>query len=176
MILFSLFLLYNYTYYMRKTVFAGIMVLGGWVTAQAQCTAVSAIAENFDTWKDISKCWTAQQGKAMLYSSDKKIVFYSMTNPGENMFLVTPKIKAGTYTLALDSSDNGGKTTLELFSIGSTSDTKSYAALTKPAEITGDRKVMTVMLKKDAYLGLKVSLSGIHQAVYVDNFSLKPKK
>lgn len=161
---------------MKKTVFAGIMALGGLVTAQAQCTAVSAIAENFDTWKDISKCWTAQQGKAMLYSSDKKIVFYSMTNPGENMFLITPKIKAGTYTLTLDSSDNGGKTTLELFSIGSTSDTKSYTAITKPSEITGDRKIMTVTLKKDAYLGLKVLLSGIHQAVYVDNFSLKPKK
>jgi hypothetical protein len=160
---------------MRKTILGGLL-LGGFVVAQAQCKTVSALTDNFDTWKDINKCWTAQQGKAMLYASEKRIIFYSMNSPGESMFLVTPKIKAGSYTLTLDSSDNGGKTMLELFSIGNTSDTKSYTSITKPSEITGDQKVMTVTLKKDAYLGLKVLLNGIHQAVYLDNFSLKPKK
>jgi hypothetical protein len=159
---------------MKKTILG--LLLGGFVMTQAQCKTVSTLTDNFDTWKDINKCWTAQQGKAMLYASEKRIIFYSMNSPGESMFLVTPKIKAGSYTLTLDSSDNGGKTMLELFSIGNTSDTKSYTSITKPSEITGDQKVMTVTLKKDAYLGLKVLLNGIHQAVYLDNFSLKPKK
>ncbi|MBK1897369.1 hypothetical protein [Chryseobacterium paridis] len=161
---------------MKKIVFSGIVALGGFLTANAQCKTVSTLIENFDTWKDINKCWTAQQGKAMLYSSDKKIVFYSMSDPRENMYLITPKIKAGTYTLSLDASDNGGETTLELFSIGNASDTKSYVSIAKPSKITGDKKTYTISLKKDMNLGLKVMLNGVHQAVYMDNFSLTPKK
>ncbi|MDQ0593515.1 hypothetical protein QFZ37_001884 [Chryseobacterium ginsenosidimutans] len=161
---------------MKKIVLAGIMALGGFVTANAQCKTVSVLTENFDTWKDINKCWTAQQGKAMLYASDKKIIFYSMNNPGENMYLVTPKIKAGKYTLTLDVSDNGGETILELFSINNTSDTKSYVSIAKASEITDSKKSFNISLKKDSNLGLKVLLNGVHQAVYIDNLSLKPKK
>lgn len=152
------------------------MALGGFATANAQCKPVSALTENFDTWKEIGSCWTSQQGKAMLYASDKKIIFYSMTNPGENMYLVTPKIKAGNYTLTLDISDNGGDTTLELFSINNTSDPKSYVSIAKPSKITGAKKTFTISLKKDTHLGLKVLLNSVHQAVYVDNLSLKSKK
>ncbi len=161
---------------MRKILLAGILTLGGFVTASAQCTSVTTITENFDSWKDISKCWTAQQGKAMLYANDKRIIFYSMSSPGENMYLITPKIKAGTYTLSFDISDNGGETTLEMFSINNPSDSKSYVSIANPSKITGDKKTFDIYLKKDSSLGLKVLLNGVHQAVYVDNFSLKPKK
>ncbi|CAD0219143.1 hypothetical protein KYG33_05930 [Chryseobacterium sp. D764] len=161
---------------MRKIVLSGIAVIGGFLAANAQCKPVSTLAENFDTWKDINKCWTAQPGKAMLYASDKRIIFYSMSNPGENMYLVTPEMKAGTYTLSLDLSDNGGETTLELFSVNSPSDAKSYVSITKPSKITGEKKTYTISLKKDSHLGLKVLLNGVHQAVYMDNFSLTPKK
>ncbi|MDN5396569.1 MAG: hypothetical protein L0G39_22205 [Chryseobacterium sp.] len=161
---------------MRKILLAGILTLGGFVTASAQCTSVTTITENFDSWKDISKCWTAQQGKAMLYANDKRIIFYSMSSPGENMYLITPKIKAGTYTLSFDISDNGGETTLEMFSINNPSDSKSYVSIANPSKITGDKKTFDISLKKDSSLGLKVLLNGVHQAVYVDNFSLKPKK
>nr|WP_315033079.1 hypothetical protein [uncultured Chryseobacterium sp.] len=160
---------------MKKIVLTGIITLGGFLTANAQCKAVSILTENFDTWKNIDKCWAAQSGKAMLYASDKRIIFYSMNNPGENMYLVTPLIKAGTYTLSLDLSDNGGETTLELFSINNTSDPKSYVSIAKPAKIAGDKKTFTISLKKDTHLGLKVMLNGIHQAVYLDNLTLKPK-
>ncbi len=160
---------------MRKIVFAGIVAMGGFLTVNAQCKTVTALTENFDTWKDINKCWTAQQGKAMLYASDKKIIFYSMNSPGENMYLVTPKIKAGKYTLTLDISDNGGTTTLELFSINNTSDAKSYVSIAKSSEITGGKKTFDITLKKDSNVGLKVLLNGIHQAVYMDNLSLKKK-
>ncbi|RQO37548.1 hypothetical protein DBR39_11675 [Chryseobacterium sp. KBW03] len=161
---------------MKRIILAGMVTLGGLITAQAQCKPVSAITENFDTWKDMNKCWTAQGGKAMLYASDKKIIFYSMTNPGENMYLVTPEIKAGTYTLSLDISDNGGETTLEIFSVGNASDAKSYTSIAKASKITGEKKTYTISIKKDTHLGLKVLLNGVHQAVYVDNFSLTPKK
>ena len=161
---------------MKKIVFAGGLILGGLVTAKAQCSTVSTLTENFDTWKDINKCWTAQPGKAMLYASDKKIIFYSMNSPRENMYLVTPKIKAGTYTLTLDASDNGGETTLEIFTISNTSDAKSYVSVAKASEITGVKKTLTISLKKDTHLALKVLLNGIHQAVYIDNVSLTPKK
>lgn len=161
---------------MKKIVLVGILTLGGFLTANAQCKTVSTLTENFDTWKDIDKCWTAHQGKAMLYAKEKKVTFYSMTSPRENMYLVTPKIKAGNYTLTLDISDNGGETTLEVFSVNNPADTKSYVSIVKPSKITGDKKTINISLKKDANVGLKVMLSGIHQAVYVDNLSLKPKK
>ncbi|KFF23699.1 hypothetical protein [Chryseobacterium vrystaatense] len=161
---------------MRKIVLAGVLAFGGFLTANAQCKSVSTLTENFDTWKDIDKCWTAQSGKAMLYANDKKIIFYSMNSPGENMYLVTPKIKAGTYTLSFDISDNGGETTLELFSIPNASDAKSYVSIAKPSKITKDKKTFNISLQKDSSLGLKVMLNGVHQAVYLDNLSLKPKK
>ncbi len=161
---------------MRKIIFSGIAVIGGFLAASAQCKPVSALAENFDSWKDINKCWTAQPGKAMLYASDKRIIFYSMSNPGENMYLVTPEIKAGTYTLSLDLSDNGGETTLELFSVNNPSDAKSFVSVAKPSKITGEKKTYTISLKKDAHLGLKVLLNGVHQAVYMDNLTLKAAK
>lgn len=161
---------------MRKIIFGGILALGGFVTTNAQCKTVSTLTENFDTWKDINKCWAVQKGEAMLYASDKKIIFYSMTSPKENMYLVTPKIKAGNYTLSLDITDNGGETSLEIFSIGKTTDPKSYVSITKPSEITKEKKVINLTLKKDSHLGLKVLLNGVHQAVYVDNLSLKPRK
>ncbi|MCQ9634295.1 hypothetical protein MP477_04920 [Chryseobacterium sp. WG23] len=162
---------------MKKIILAGMVALGGFLTVQAQCKAVSTITENFDTWKDINKCWTAQAGgKTMLYASDKKIIFYSMYSPGENMYLVTPKIKPGNYSLSLDISDNGGETTLEIFSVSNTSDTQSYVSIAKPSKITGDKKTFNISVKKETHLGLKVLLNGVHQAAYMDNFSLKPKK
>lgn len=162
---------------MKRVVLAGLITMGGFLTATAQCKTESTIVENFDTWKDINKCWTAQAGgKTMLYASDKKIIFYSMNSPGENMYLVTPKIKEGNYTLTLDISDNGGETALEIFSVGNASDSKSYVSIAKPSKITGDKKTFNISIKKDTHLGLKVLLNGIHQAVYLDNFSLLQKK
>ncbi len=161
---------------MRKIIFSGIFTLGGILIVNAQCKTVSAITENFDAWKDIDKCWTIQKGKAMLYASDKKVIFYSMTDPKENMYLITPKVKAGNYTLSLDITDNGGETSLEIFSVGKTSDPKSFISIIKPQEITKEKKIINISLKKDSHVGLKVLLNGVHQAVYVDNLSLKPRK
>ena len=161
---------------MRKLIFGGIVALCGFVTANAQCKTVSTLTENFDTWKDIDKCWTVQKGEAMLYARNKKIIFYSMTNPKENMYLVTPKIKAGNYTLSLDVTDNGGETTLEILSIQNASNPKTFATIAKPVKIGKDKKVFNISLKKDSNLGLKVMLNGVHQAVYLDNLSLKLRK
>lgn len=133
---------------MKRFVVAGIVTLGGFLTANAQCKPVTSLVENFDTWKDINKCWTAQGGKAMLYASDKKIIFYSMTSPGENMYLITPEIKAGTYILSLDISDNGGDTALEIFSAGNASDAKSYRSIAKASKITGEKKTYTISIKR----------------------------
>ncbi|MCW3170496.1 hypothetical protein OMO38_18365 [Chryseobacterium sp. 09-1422] len=161
---------------MRKLVLAGIITFGGFLTANAQCKTVTSLTENFDTWKEINKCWTAEQGKAMLYATEKKVTFYSMTSPGEKMYLVTPKIKAGNYTLTFDISDNGGETTLELLTINNSADKKSYVSFAKPSKIVGGKKTVNISLKKDSHIGMKVMLNGVHQAVYLDNLSLKPKK
>lgn len=161
---------------MKKLIFGGILTIVGLLNVNAQCKTVTSITENFDTWKDIDKCWTAQSGGAMLYASNKKITFYSMTTPKEKMYLITPKLKAGNYTLTLDVSDNGGETSLEIFSVGKTTDQKSFVSIVKPQKIAKDKKVININLKKESHVALKVLLNGIHQAVYVDNLSIKPKK
>ncbi len=161
---------------MKQVALAGLLVLGVSFTSTAQCTTVSSINENFDSWKKIDKCWNAESGKSMLYSSEGKVTFYSMMSSGERMILTTPKIKAGTYNLTMDISKNSGDASLELFSIGSTADLKSYTSISKPSTISGTKKTYTINLKNDAHLGMKVLLNGIHQAVYIDNFVLKPAK
>lgn len=161
---------------MKKIALAGLLVLGGILTLNAQCSTVSSISETFDTWKEIDKCWKAEAGNAMLYQDKKRVVFYSMTSPKENMYLITPKIKAGSYTLTLDITKNEGDTTLEIYSIANSADAKTYTSISKPANITGDKKTFNISLKKDAHLGLKVLLNGVHQAVYLNDLVLKPSK
>lgn len=160
---------------MKKIILGGILAFGGFLTVSAQCKTVSAITENFDSWKEIDKCWSIRKGEAMLYASDNKIIFYSMTNPKENMYLVTPKIKAGNYILSVDVTDNGGETTLEILSVQN-SNPKTFLTIAKPEKIGKDKKVFNISLKKDSNIGLKVMLNGVHQAVYLDNLSLKPRK
>lgn len=63
-----------------------------------------------------------------------------------------------------------------MFSINNASDAKSYVSIAKSSKITGAKKTFDISLKKDSHLGVKVMLNGIHQAVYLDNFSLQPKK
>jgi len=161
---------------MRKIIFGGILAFGGLISANAQCKTVASLTENFDNWKDINKCWSIQKGEAMLYASENKIIFYSMTSPKENMYLITPKIKAGNYTLSVDVTDNGGETTLEILSIQNSGSPKTFATIAKPVKIGKDKKIFNIILKKDSNLGLKVMLNGVHQAVYLDNLSLKPRK
>lgn len=168
-------IIFNLNKNMKKVILTTILALGGILNSSAQCKVVTSINENFDSWKDIDKCWNAESGKAMLYLNDGKITFYSMSNPQEKMYLTTPKIKAGTYKLTFDISKNDGNATYELFTIGNVSDQKSYVSISKPTEITGDKKSFTITLKTDSHLGLKVLLTGIHQAVYLDNFSLTQK-
>ena len=159
-----------------KTALAGLLFFSGVITSTAQCTTVTSINENFDSWKKIDKCWNAESGKSMLYNSEGKITFYSMMSSGERMILSTPKIKAGTYNLTLDISKNSGDASLELFSIANVSDDKSYVSISKPSAITGTKKSYTINLKNDAHLGFKVLLNSIHQAVYIDNLVLKAAK
>lgn len=161
---------------MKRLAITGLMVLGSFTMSHAQCKTVTGLQENFDSWKDIDKCWNAESGKAMLYHGDGRIIFYSMMSPKENMFLATPKIKAGKYILTLNISKNSGDASLEILSVGNPSDQNSFISLSKPSIIEGDKKAYNITLTKDAHLGLKVLLNGIHQAVYIDNFVLKPAK
>ena len=99
-----------------------------------------------------------------------------MMTPREEMYFITPKLKAGDYTLSVDLADNGGESTLQLFSIENTSNQKSFISIVKPSPIKKATRVQNITLKKDAHLGLKVVLNDIHQAIYMDNLTIKPRK
>ncbi len=149
------------------------LVFGGLLLAQAQCKTVTGINENFDSWKDIDKCWKADGGEAMLYYKEGRIVFYSMMSPEENMMLSTPKVKAGKYSLSFDALNKGGKATLVLYRIEDNSDSSTFKSISKEIEISEGTRNFTVTLPVDSHIGFKVLLTGIHHAFYIDNVVLK---
>lgn len=148
----------------------------GITSVNAQCSTVGSISEDFDGTKSIPTCWDSQSGLSMIYVKNKRITFYSLMTPREDMYLITPKLKAGTYTLTLDVSDNEGKTSLELLSMPNASNKKYFVSVGKATEIKGGKRVQTFRLNKDAHLGLKVGLTEMHQAVYVDNIQIQPRR
>ena len=161
---------------MKKYVTLFLLLLFGIVDLNAQCTTVGSISEKFDASKSIPSCWDSQSGLSMIYVKNQRITFYSLMTPKQDMYLITPKLKAGTYTLTLDASANEGKTFLELFSISNPSNEKSFLMVVKASEIKGGKRTQTFRLKKDAHVGIKVLLDEMHQAVYVDNIMIQPRR
>lgn len=161
---------------MKKYILLYILLIFGFLPLQAQCKTVYSISENFDAWTGIQPCWDTQSGLSMIYVKNKRITFYSMMTPREDMYFITPKLKAGEYTLSVNLADNGGESTLQLFSIENTSNQKSFMSIAKPSPIKKATRVQNITLKKDAHLGLKVVLNDIHQAIYMDNLTIKPRK
>jgi|SRR5690606_3422243 len=161
---------------MKKIFYSLLLTAGAFSISQAQCSTVTSLNENFDNWKDIDKCWKAESGEAMVYIKEKRVVFYSMMNPGEHMYLATPKIAAGKYTLSFDISVNQGEASFELYTADNTADSKSFTSISKVSEIKEGKRTFTVTIKKDSHLAIKANLDGIHQAVYLDNLSLQAVK
>ncbi|WP_407406017.1 hypothetical protein [Chryseobacterium sp.] len=161
---------------MKKYIFLYLLLICGLLSLQAQCKMVYSISENFDAWTVIQPCWYTQSGLSMIYVKNKRITFYSMMTPREDMHFITPKLKAGEYSLSVDFSDNGGESTLQLFSIENTSNQKSFISIAKPSPIKKATRVQNITLKKNAHLGLKVVLNDMHQAIYMDNLIIKPRK
>ena len=153
-----------------------LLIFFGSENIKAQCNRVNSISESFDNWKSIPTCWETYSGLSMLYAKNKRITFYSMMTPKEDMYFITPKLKAGYYTITMDLSDNGGHTALSLFSVLNPSDKKSFSLIVKESEIKDGKRTQTFKLRKDAHVGLKVLLNDMHQAVYLDNLSIQPSK
>src|SRR5690606_21300106 len=154
---------------MKNVLIGSMLVLGGLLTAQAQCNTVTEINENFDNWKDIDKCWKADGGEAMLYHKEGRIVSYSMMNPNENMTLSTPKVKAGKYSLSFDTLIKGEKATLVLYRIENPSDLSTLKNISKEIEITEGTRYFTLTLPVDAHIGLTSMLVVIYHDIYIYN-------
>lgn len=160
---------------MKKNILSAVfLVLGGLFVSHAQCKTQTTLTENFDNWKDIDRCWTAHSGEAMLYVNNGKVVFYSMTNPEEKMILTTPKFVAGDFSLSLDALNKSGKATIVIGQITDASDLSTFEELTKPVEITEGTKEFSFTVSKEAHIGIKIFLTGVHQAVYIDDVAIKP--
>ncbi|MDO4727553.1 MAG: hypothetical protein Q4B43_00980 [Bacteroidota bacterium] len=159
---------------MNKIIITVFSILGA-LTVQAQCNKQTNINENFDKWKDIDQCWDVYSGEAMLFAKEGKVVFYSMTSPNEEMYLVTPKLSKGTYTVSLDGVDKNTKATLVLYAITDFSDVKTYTPLTKAVDVNGQTIKNTITINQDLRIGIRVNLPNVHQAVYIDNVVITKK-
>lgn len=158
---------------MKKIFIGGVLVFGGLLTTQAQCRTITSLSENFDNWKEIDKCWKVDGGEAMLYHKDGRVVFYSMMNPEEDMVLFTPKVAAGKYSLSLEALNKSGKAVLVIGNNPDVSNNLAFNTLTESVEITEGTKEFSITLTEDSHIAIKVLLTGVHQAVYLDNVVLK---
>ncbi len=161
---------------MKRYFITLLFSLFGIFIVNAQCNTVSSVLENFDKSSSLPTCWEDKSGLSMIYVKNKRVAFYSLMTPKEDMYLMTPKLKAGTYTLSLDLLGNGGKSSLELISVADVSNKNSFESVVKASEVKGGKKIQTFRLKKEAHLGLKIVLKEMHQAVYLDNISIQPRR
>lgn len=159
---------------MKNILTGSLLILGGLLTIQAQCTTITGLNENFDNWNDIDKCWNAESSEAMIYHKEGRIVFYSMMNPNENMMLSTPKVKAGKYSLSFEALNKGAKSTLVLYRLEDLSSPSTFKAMSQEIEISEGKRNFTITLPEDNHIGFKVLLTGVHHAFYLDNVILKP--
>jgi len=152
------------------------------VFASAQCDPVSSIDENFDDWEEINECWTGINNGGM-FLVDGDITFYTFLTPNLDMYLISPEITAGDYTLSFDfgtASMDGEEVegiTVEAGTLTSNENADSFVSLGEAIETTIATQTMElqVTLTSDVkYFVIKVHAVAPHSAAIVDNLVLAP--
>lgn len=166
---------------MKKGLFSLVFAFAA-VFASAQCDPVSSIDENFDDWEAINECWTGvANGGMFMYGGD--LTFYTFMQPNVSMYLISPEIVAGDYTLTFDFgtvSMDGEETegiTVEAGTLTTNANTDSFVSLgaPQPTTIAPQSMELPVSFASDVkYFVIKVHGASPHSAAFVDNVVLAP--
>lgn len=152
--------------------------------ANSQCTSVASINENFDTWQGnptggIDQCWSTIQNVGMVYG-DKNVTFYGGQGSSAEMYLISPEVVSGTYTLtfsAMAVPAGPNPYTVE-FEVGTVDINTSTGTFTPSGVIeTVGQQSQTItrsitINSTQKYVAVKVKTSGPHNAATLDNFVL----
>lgn len=170
---------FNSIFTMKKTLlslfWAGMATMGF-----AQCEPVYVINENFDAWEEIDPCWTDIGNGGMIYA-DSNVTFYGFMGGPMSMYLITPEIAAGNYTLTFDAASlslDGSQTegiTLEVGTLTSNADFSSFSSISEvyPLENAGEAVQVPVTASEEVkFIAFKVSVLVPHSAAGIDNVVL----
>lgn len=167
---------------MKKGLFSMVFAFAA-VFASAQCDPVSSIDENFDDWAEINECWTGlANGGMFLVEGD--VTFYTFMQPNVSMYLISPEIVAGDYTLTFDFGTvplNGEEVegiTVEAGTLTNNENTDSFVSLgaPQPTTIATQSMELPVTFTSDVkYFVIKVHGVNPHSAALVDNLVLAPE-
>ncbi len=150
------------------------------IFATAQCDAVSEIEENFEGWDELAECWTGVSNGGM-FLMDGNVTFYGFMSANLDMYLISPEIQAGEYTLrfdfatnSLDGSEVEGMT-LEVGTLTSNENVDSFVSLGAPISTTVATQNFeaTLNMEEDLkYFVIKVHTTTPHSAAWIDNLVL----
>lgn len=166
---------------MKKVLFSLAVVLG--TGLYAQCNPVSEINEDFDGWAEIDECWTGIANGGM-FLVEGNVTFYSFMNTNSSMYLISPEVTAGEYTLNFDfatASMTGEEVegiTIEAGTVTGNENVDSYVSISEPVATTVAVQNFStpVSISGDAkYFVIKVSSVAPHSAALIDNLVLEPQ-
>ncbi len=166
---------------MKKVVFS-LMFAFASVVGFGQCDPVAEINENFDDWTAIDECWTGVANGGM-FMVEGDITFYTFMSPNLDMYLVSPEVLAGDYTLSfefgtvsIDGEEVDG-ITVEVGTLTSNESTDSFVSLGDPISTTIATQSIDVPVTFTSdvkYFAVKVHGTAPHSAAWIDNLVLAP--
>lgn len=167
---------------MKKIIFS--LVFAGMVNfGFAQCEPVYSINESFDDWEEIDECWATVGNGGMVYA-DSNVTFYGFMGGGISMYLISPEIVAGNYTLMFDAAtlSLGGEqtegVTLEIGTLTSNTEVSSFSSVSETYTLLNDGQTLQIPVSftaEDKYFAVKVSVMVPHSAAGIDNLVLVPE-
>jgi len=153
--------------------------------ANSQCTAVSSINENFDTWQGnpmqgnmaIDPCWATIGNGGMVYGS-QNITFYGSMGTNVDMYLISPETVSGTYSLSFSAASSSANYTVayEVGTIANKTDKTTFVS-SGAAVVNASNQAQTITTNvttsaTQKYVAIKVVTTGVHNAGILDNFVL----
>ncbi len=155
--------------------------------ANSQCTAVTQINEDFDTWQGnpmqgnmaIDACWSTIANAGMVYG-DENVTFYGGQGSTVSMFLISPEIVSGTYSLsfsaiAVPAGPNPYTVAFEVGTVASTTDASTFTSSGAVETVNHQAQTITrniTITSTQKYVAIKVVTANPHNAASVDDFVL----
>lgn len=156
--------------------------------ANSQCTAVSSINEDFETWNGnpmgggsmgIGACWATIANTGMVYGQ-KNVTFYGGQGSNAEMYLISPEVVSGSYSLtfsamAVPAGPNAYTVQFEVGTMDSNTNTGTFTPSGAIETVGHQAQNITrniTINSTEKYVAIRVKTSGPHNAGTIDNFTL----
>lgn len=169
---------------MKKILLSASLICASFM-ANAQCTAVSTLDENFDAFTGATlpqNCWTSSANTPMVSidgtAGAKSVTLYSFFAANAPFYLVTPELSTidGNHTLTFDAGGLGGNPGTYTIEVGTLETVNGYAAfqsvqgpITIGAAMTTYSNIAIPASTTQKFIAFKVLATSQHMAASLDN-------